>query len=86
MGYGCFSGLDPQFTGKGFDQSNTENNLSGTLKLSYRFNEEAMVYASAANGYKAGGFNLSRVTAAPSATDPFGLAPNLNTQLSARDG
>jgi outer membrane receptor protein involved in Fe transport len=62
IGYGCFSGLDPAFTGTGFDQSNTENNLSGTLKLSYRFNEEVMVYASAANGYKAGGFNLSRVT------------------------
>ena len=61
----------------GFDQSNTENNLSGTVKLSYRFNQEAMVYASAANGYKAGGFNLSRVTAAPSATDPLGITPVL---------
>ncbi len=81
IGYGCFSGLDPEFTGTGFDQSNTENNLSGTLKLSYRFNEEAMVYASAANGYKAGGFNLSRVTAAPSATDPIGLTPNYDTHF-----
>jgi iron complex outermembrane receptor protein len=79
IGYGCFTGLDPEFTGKGFDQSNTENNLSGTLKLSYRFNEEAMVYASAANGYKAGGYNLSRVTAAPTPADPIGLAPNFNT-------
>lgn len=81
LGYGCFSGLDPEFTGTGFDQSNTENNLSGTLKLAYRFNEEAMVYASAANGYKAGGFNLSRVTAAPSATNPFGLTPNYDTHF-----
>jgi outer membrane receptor protein involved in Fe transport len=82
IGYGCFSGLDPQFTGKGFDQSNTENNLSGTAKLSYRFNEEAMVYASAANGYKAGGFNLSRVTAAPTLpNDPLGLAPNFDTHF-----
>jgi iron complex outermembrane recepter protein len=81
LGYGCFTGLNPEFTGKGFDQSNTENNLSGTVKLSYRFNEEAMVYASAANGYKAGGFNLSRVTAAPSATDPIGLTPNFDTHF-----
>ncbi|HEY0801239.1 MAG TPA: TonB-dependent receptor [Steroidobacteraceae bacterium] len=81
LGYGCFSGLDPAFTGKGFDQSNTENNVSGTVKLSYRFNEQAMVYASAANGYKAGGFNLSRVTAAPSAADPIGLAPNFDTHF-----
>jgi iron complex outermembrane receptor protein len=81
LGYGCFTGLDPEFTGKGFDQSNTENNLSGTVKLSYRFNEAAMVYASAANGYKAGGFNLSRVTAAPSVADPIGLAPNTDTHF-----
>jgi iron complex outermembrane recepter protein len=87
LGYGCFSGLDPKFTGTGFDQSNTENNLSGTIKLSYRFNEEAMVYASAANGYKAGGFNLSRVTAAATAPgvgtiyDQLGLTPDYNTHF-----
>jgi outer membrane receptor protein involved in Fe transport len=81
LGYGCFSGLNPLFTGTGFDQSNTENNLSGTVKLSYRFNEEAMVYASAANGYKAGGYNLSRVTAAPTVTDPIGLTPNYDTHF-----
>jgi outer membrane receptor protein involved in Fe transport len=81
IGYGCFSGLDPEFTGTGFNQSNTENNLSGTLKLSYRFNEEAMVYASAANGYKAGGYNLSRVTGAMSLTDPLGLTPDYDTHF-----
>jgi outer membrane receptor protein involved in Fe transport len=81
LGYGCFSGLNPLFTGTGFDQSNTESNLSGTVKLSYRFNEEAMVYASAANGYKAGGFNLSRVTDAPTPADPIGLTPNYNTHF-----
>jgi outer membrane receptor protein involved in Fe transport len=82
LGYGCFSGLNPLIdAGPGFDQSNTENNLSGTAKLSYRFNEEAMVYVSAANGYKAGGYNLSRVTAAPSASDPIGLTPNYDTHF-----
>ncbi|HTB89214.1 MAG TPA: TonB-dependent receptor [Steroidobacteraceae bacterium] len=81
LGYGCYTGLNPFFGGTGFDQSNTENNLSGTLKLSYRFNEEAMVYVSGANGYKAGGYNLSRVTAAPSATDPIGLTPNYDTHF-----
>jgi iron complex outermembrane receptor protein len=93
IGYGCFSGLDSlAFTGQGFDQSNTENNLSGTVKLSFRFNEEAMVYASAANGYKAGGYNLSRVTAAPSVPpanatptqallDQVGLAANFDTHF-----
>jgi iron complex outermembrane receptor protein len=89
LGYGCFTGLNPFINGNGFDQSNTENNLSGTVKLSYRFNEEAMVYASAANGYKAGGFNLSRVTfpinptsTGPTAlTDRLGLTPDFETRF-----
>jgi iron complex outermembrane receptor protein len=82
IGYGCFSGLNPFFNGAGFDQSNSENNLSGTVKLSYHLTDDVMGYASWANGYKAGGFNLSRVTfqAAPArpatAADPLGpLAP-----------
>ena len=94
LGYGCYTGLNPFFTGTGFDQSNTENNLSGTLKLSYRFNEEAMVYVSGANGYKAGGYNLSRVTCPATplvpgqplppncpAVDPIGLTPNYDTHF-----
>jgi len=81
LGYGCYTGLDPEFNGKGFDQSNTENNLSGTVKLSYRFNDEVMTYISGANGYKAGGYNLSRVTNAPSAADPIGLSPNFDTHF-----
>jgi iron complex outermembrane receptor protein len=79
VGYGCFTGLDPLFNGQGFNQTNTENNLSGTVKLAYRFNEEVMTYVSWANGYKAGGYNLSRVTNAPSAADPLGITPNFNT-------
>jgi outer membrane receptor protein involved in Fe transport len=81
LGYGCYTGLDPEFSGQGFDQSNTENNLSGTVKLAYRFNEEVMTYISGANGYKAGGYNLSRVTNAPSAADPIGLSPDFNTHF-----
>jgi outer membrane receptor protein involved in Fe transport len=86
LGYGCFSGLNPLINGGSFDQSNTENNLSGTLKLAYRFNDEAMVYASAANGYKAGGYNLSRVTfpADPTSANPLsqiGLLPDFNTHF-----
>jgi iron complex outermembrane recepter protein len=79
IGYGCFSGLDPLFNGQGFDQSNTENNLSGTAKLAYRFNEQVMTYVSLANGYKSGGYNLARVTNAPSPADPLGITPDFNT-------
>jgi iron complex outermembrane receptor protein len=87
IGYGCFSGLNPFINGNGFDQSNTENNLSGTVKLSYRFNDEAMVYVSGANGYKAGGYNLSRVTAPQTAPgvgtllDQLGLTPDYDTHF-----
>jgi outer membrane receptor protein involved in Fe transport len=38
-----------------------------------------MAYASWANGYKAGGFNLSRVTQFTSATNPLGIDPDYNT-------
>ncbi len=41
-------------------QSSTENELSGTAKLAFRFNDDAMTYASYSRGYKAGGFNLDR--------------------------
>ena len=86
IGYGCYTGLNPQFTGNGFDQSNTENNLSGTVKLSYHFNEAVMTYVSLADGYKAGGYNLSRTTfpATPGVgtlSDQIGLTPNYNTHF-----
>jgi iron complex outermembrane receptor protein len=47
--------------------------------LSYHFNDDAMGYISWANGYKAGGFNLARVT---SAVGPEGaLTPNFDTEF-----
>jgi len=79
VGYGCYTGTNPLFNGTGFDQSNTENNLSGTVKVDYHFNDQVMAYASWANGYKAGGFNLSRVTQFASATNPLGIDPDYNT-------
>ena len=79
VGYGCYTGTNPLFNGNGFNQTDNENNLSGTAKLAYHINEQVMTYASWANGYKAGGFNLSRVTAPPSATDPLGITPQYNT-------
>jgi outer membrane receptor protein involved in Fe transport len=42
-------------------QSETERELSGSAKLSYRFNPVVFTYASYARGFKAGGFNLDRV-------------------------
>jgi outer membrane receptor protein involved in Fe transport len=79
LGYGCSTIFNPFFGGQSTSQSLTEGNVSGTVKLSYRFNEDVMTYVSWANGYKAGGFNLARVTAP---TGPEGaLTPNLDTEF-----
>ena len=78
LGYGCSVVFNPFFANLGDAQSLTEDNVSGTVKLSYRFNEEVMTYISFADGYKAGGFNLGRVTN-PAAANP--LAPVLDTSF-----
>ncbi len=48
----------------GLDQERSEEELSGLASLSYRFNEDFLGYATYSRGYKAGGFNLDRFTAA----------------------
>jgi outer membrane receptor protein involved in Fe transport len=53
------------------DESVSDNGLSGTLVLSWRASEAAMLYASLATGWKPGGFSLDR-----SGLDP--LAPALS--------
>jgi iron complex outermembrane recepter protein len=80
-GYGCSVIFNPFFNKVADNQSLSEDNLSGTIKLAYRFNEDVMAYISFADGYKAGGFNLARVT------DPFApsfiatLQPVLDTSF-----
>ena len=79
VGYGCSTLFNPFFAGQSTAQSLSEGSVSGTVKLSYRFNQDVMAYVSWANGYKAGGFNLARVTAA---TGPEGaLTPNFDTEF-----
>jgi iron complex outermembrane recepter protein len=79
FGYGCSTVFNPFFAGKSTSQSLSEGNVSGTVKLSYRFTDDVMSYVSWANGYKAGGFNLARVT---SEEGPYGpLTPNFDTEF-----
>jgi outer membrane receptor protein involved in Fe transport len=78
LGYGCSTPFNFMFNGITHDQSLSEDNVSGTVKLSYRFTDDLMGYASWANGTKAGGFNLARVTN-PEAPNP--LAPVLDTEF-----
>ena len=42
----------------GYSLSRSEDEITGTVKVSYQVAEDASVYASFAHGYKAGGFNL----------------------------
>jgi outer membrane receptor protein involved in Fe transport len=61
IGFSCLPWANPLHNGRATDQERSEKEWSGTLKAAYRWNEHVMTYASAARGYKAGGFNLDRV-------------------------
>ena len=61
IGFSCLPWANPRHNGRVTDQEREEKEWSGTLKVAYRWNEQLMTYASAARGYKAGGFNLDRV-------------------------
>jgi iron complex outermembrane receptor protein len=73
---GCATPFNPFFAGKSTSQSLSEGNVEGTVKLAYHFTDGVMSYVSWANGYKAGGFNLARVTAGL-----VGVAPNFDTEF-----
>jgi len=77
-GFGCATVFNPFFAKMTTAQSLDEDKVTGTVKLSYRFNDDVMTYVSWADGYKAGGFNLARVVD-PTPTNPF--APNFNTEF-----
>ncbi|WP_417491814.1 TonB-dependent receptor [Maricaulis sp.] len=52
-------------------QSLEENEFSGLLSLSHRFNDDFLMYGTYSHGYKAGGFNLDRFTQAGSSAVDF---------------
>jgi outer membrane receptor protein involved in Fe transport len=57
----CNPFFNSSFIGVNQTQKHIEHALSGTAKLSYRFNPEILAYGSYSRGYKSGGFNLDRV-------------------------
>ena len=61
IGYMCLPWSNVLHNGRATSQEREEDEWSGTLKGSYRWSDAFMTYASAARGYKAGGFNLDRV-------------------------
>ena len=50
------SGLDAN----GYDRERSDEELSGTLRLTYDVSDDVMVYGGYSRGFKAGGFNLDR--------------------------
>ncbi len=58
---GCLPFESPGFNNFTNHQAESEQEVTGTAKLNYRFDPRLLVYASYARGYKAGGFNLDRV-------------------------
>ncbi len=82
LGYMCLPWSNVQFNGRTTHQEHDENEWSGTLKASYRWNDSVMAYASAARGYKAGGFNLDRVQSGNGFSDgPAGIFPVADTSF-----
>jgi outer membrane receptor protein involved in Fe transport len=61
VGFMCLPWANRLHNGRVTNQERDEKEWSGTIKAAYRWNEHVMGYASAARGYKAGGFNLDRV-------------------------
>ena len=57
----CLPFLSPGYNNFTDHQSEGEQEVSGTVKATYRFDPKILTYASWAHGYKAGGFNLDRV-------------------------
>ena len=82
IGYGCLPWANPLHHGRSTFQESEEKEWSGTVKAAYRWNENVMTYASAARGYKGGGFNLDRVQSATGQSiDGQGIIPVNDTSF-----
>jgi outer membrane receptor protein involved in Fe transport len=57
----CNPAVNTEFNGN-YDDSFTDNEITGTAKLAYKFSERLLAYASFDHGYKSGGYNLDQAT------------------------
>ncbi len=69
---GCLPFESPGFNGFTNHQHEDQSVVTGTGKLTYRFDPHLLVYGSYARGYKGGGFNLDRTQCA------IGVDPGCN--------
>jgi len=78
----CAASNSPAFGRVGTNEQHlSEEKLTGTAKLAYRFNPEVLAYASYARGYKAGGFNLDRIATTNQTVAGQPTAPVLDTSF-----
>jgi outer membrane receptor protein involved in Fe transport len=77
LGIPCLD--NPAFVGLHTFQQFTENDVTGTAKLTYHFTDNAMVYGSYSRGNLVGGFNLAEVTTAVGNDPNASLTPDPNT-------
>ncbi len=66
----CAPNADSAFNNVTTNQRRPESRFSGSAKIQYRFSPEVMAYASYANGFKSGGFNLDRARFSPGVINP----------------
>jgi len=60
IGLGCQGNSTAELNGVNITDRRSEDEFTGTAVLSYRPNNDVLLYASYSRGYKAGGFNLDR--------------------------
>jgi outer membrane receptor protein involved in Fe transport len=85
IGNMCLPWQNPGFANRQTRQERTENEWSGTAKLTFRPTDDLMTYLSYARGYKSGGFNLDRVQSnnGLSTGSPSGIVPVTDTSFPA---
>ncbi len=69
-GFAFFDTLNPLIPD--FDSTIEDDVVTGTLKATYFVNDNLMVYASYGRGYKAGGFNITRIGLTPESEQVVG--------------
>ncbi|HEY2179533.1 MAG TPA: TonB-dependent receptor [Caulobacteraceae bacterium] len=81
LGIPCLD--NPAFKGLETFQAFTENDITGTAKLTYKFSDTAMVYGSYSRGNLVAGFNLAEVTTAVGNNPNASLVPDPDTTFPA---
>lgn len=57
----CNPAVNSEFNGN-YQDDFTDNEITGTAKLAYKFSDRLLAYASFDHGYKSGGYNLDQAT------------------------